>query len=148
MYVKFGCCMMSTAERVCSVAEIGPRIRISCKWWHVSTHLTDVLWKHRFLTVLICPEFLHSYHNCNVQLNLPTVNCPGTQQNIHYTEVFTQEDHKGFDMHASSSECYSQHNRNTELTSQISLSSSFWIFDKFLMFPGNLRFFSFCRYFY
>ena len=34
------------------------------------------------------------------------VNSPGTQQNVRYTEVFTQEDRQGFDSHASSSECF------------------------------------------
>ena len=31
---------------------------------------------------------------------------------VHYTGVFTQEDHQGFHLHASSSESYSKHNRN------------------------------------
>ena len=34
--------LYDAAEIVCSVDEIGPRIRISCKWRHVFTHLTDV----------------------------------------------------------------------------------------------------------
>ena len=37
------------------------------------------------------------------------VNSHGTQQNVHYTGVFTQEVRQGFQIHASSSESYSQH---------------------------------------
>ena len=37
------------------------------------------------------------------------MNSHGTQQIVHYTGVFTQESHLDFRIHASSLECYSQH---------------------------------------
>ena len=42
-----------------------PRRPHFCKWRHVFTHLTSLRSNIVFLC-LICPELLHSYHNCNV----------------------------------------------------------------------------------
>ena len=51
-----------------------------------------------------------------------------------HTDVFTQEDRQGFYIHPPLSECVSQHNRNTKLTSQISSTFSVWNLNKFQLF--------------